>query len=73
MSFDLDIGFTSERGPRTGNEDFALVRQPGPSDAAWGVIAALILALFLLICSPVVAKYLCESTGDMPSDVCTTR
>lgn len=41
MSFDLDIGFTSERGPRTGNEDFALVRQPGPSDAAWGVIAAL--------------------------------
>ena len=41
MSFDLDIGFTSERGPRTGNEDFALVRQPGPGDAAWGVIAAL--------------------------------
>jgi len=41
MSFDLDIGHTSERGPRTGNEDFALVRQPGPGDAAWGVIAAL--------------------------------
>jgi serine/threonine protein phosphatase PrpC/DNA-binding HxlR family transcriptional regulator len=41
MSFNVDIGFASERGPRTGNEDFALVRQPGPQDAAWGVIAAL--------------------------------
>ncbi len=41
MSFHVDIGFTSERGPRSGNEDFALVRQPGPAESAWGVIAAL--------------------------------
>jgi len=41
MSFNVDIGHTSERGPRSGNEDFALVRQPGPSESAWGVIAAL--------------------------------
>ena len=42
------------------------------SQVGW-VQRFVILALFLLICSPVVAKYLCESTGDMPSDVCTTR
>jgi serine/threonine protein phosphatase PrpC len=41
MSFHVDIGFCSERGPRSGNEDFALVRQPGPAESAWGVIAAL--------------------------------
>jgi serine/threonine protein phosphatase PrpC len=41
MSFHVDIGFTSERGPRTGNEDFALARQPDASEAAWGVVAAL--------------------------------
>lgn len=41
MSFDLDIGFTSERGPRTDNEDFAMVRLPMASESAWGVIAAL--------------------------------
>jgi hypothetical protein len=41
MSFNVDIGITSERGPRTGNEDFAMVRQPGPKESAWGVIAAL--------------------------------
>jgi serine/threonine protein phosphatase PrpC len=41
MSFNVDIGHTSERGPRTGNEDFALARQPGPSEAPWGVMAAL--------------------------------
>lgn len=41
MSFSLDIGFASERGPRTGNEDFAMVRQPGSKESAWGVIAAL--------------------------------
>ncbi len=41
MSFHVDIGFTSERGPRSGNEDFALVRQPGPAESAWGVIAGL--------------------------------
>ena len=41
MSFNVEVGFASERGPRTGNEDFALVRQPGPQESAWGVIAAL--------------------------------
>jgi len=41
MSFNLDIGYTSERGPRTDNEDFALIRQPLASESAWGVVAAL--------------------------------
>ena len=41
MSFDLDIGFVSERGPRSDLEDFAGVRQPGPGEAPWGVVAAL--------------------------------
>jgi serine/threonine protein phosphatase PrpC/serine/threonine protein kinase len=41
MSFNVDIGFTSERGPRTGNEDFAMARQPEPHESAWGVMAAL--------------------------------
>lgn len=41
MSFNLDIGHTSERGPRTDNEDFAVVRLPMPAESAWGVIAAL--------------------------------
>lgn len=41
MSFNVDIGFCSERGPRSDNEDFALVRHPGPGESDWGVIAAL--------------------------------
>ena len=41
MSFDLDIGFASERGPRSELEDFAAVRHPGASEAPWGVVAAL--------------------------------
>jgi len=41
MSFTVDVGFATERGPRSHNEDFAQVRQPGPAESAWGVIAAL--------------------------------
>ncbi|MEY4765775.1 MAG: hypothetical protein RI907_2448 [Pseudomonadota bacterium] len=41
MSFDVDIGFCSERGPRSANEDFAGVCQPQAHEAAWGVVAAL--------------------------------
>jgi serine/threonine protein phosphatase PrpC len=41
MSFNVDIGFTSERGPRSGNEDFAMARQPAPHESPWGVMAAL--------------------------------
>ena len=32
-----------------------------------------LVALFLLICSPVFAKNLCQTASDVPSDVCTTR
>jgi serine/threonine protein phosphatase PrpC len=41
MSFDIDIGHASERGPRSGNEDFAAVVRPAPADAALGWIAAI--------------------------------
>lgn len=41
MSFDLDIGYASQIGPRTDLEDFAAVGQPGPHEEAWGVIAAI--------------------------------
>lgn len=41
MSFDLDIGYASQRGPRTDLEDFAGVGQPAPQEEAWGVIAAI--------------------------------
>lgn len=40
MSFDVDIGHASERGPRENNEDFAAVVQPAPSDDRRGLIAA---------------------------------
>lgn len=40
MSFDLDIGFASERGPRTTLEDWGGVRLPGPAEGPWGVVAA---------------------------------
>lgn len=40
MSFDVDIGWASERGPRTDMEDFAAVRRPAVGESAWGVIAA---------------------------------
>jgi serine/threonine protein phosphatase PrpC len=41
MSFDLDIGHASERGPRDRLEDFAAVVRPTPQHEAHGVIAAL--------------------------------
>jgi serine/threonine protein phosphatase PrpC len=41
MSFNVDVGHSSERGPRTHNEDFARVRQPELAESAWGVMAAL--------------------------------
>ncbi|MCM5680294.1 bifunctional protein-serine/threonine kinase/phosphatase [Schlegelella sp. S2-27] len=40
MSFDVDIGRCSERGPREENEDFSGVVQPAHQDAAHGLIAA---------------------------------
>ena len=40
MSFDVDIGHASERGPRENNEDFAAVMLPAPSDDRRGLIAA---------------------------------
>ena len=40
MSFDVDIGWASERGPRTDMEDFAAARRPAAGESAWGVIAA---------------------------------
>ena len=41
MSFDVEIGQASERGPRASNEDFAAVRRPAPGEEARGLIAAI--------------------------------
>ncbi len=41
MSFDVDIGQASERGPRALNEDFAAVRRHAPGDESRGLIAAI--------------------------------
>lgn len=41
MSFDLDLGYASERGPRAELEDFAGVGQPAHHEEAWGVVAAI--------------------------------
>ena len=41
MSFDVDIGHASERGPRTLNEDFAAAQRHAAGDAAPAVIAAI--------------------------------
>lgn len=41
MSFDLDVGYASLRGPRSVQDDHAGVGQPSPHEEAWGVIAAL--------------------------------
>jgi len=41
MSFDIDVGHASERGPREENEDFAAVQRPQGADAPLGWIAAL--------------------------------
>lgn len=40
MSFDVDIGYSSERGPRERNEDFAGAVRAEPHEAERGVIAA---------------------------------
>ena len=41
MSFDIDVGHASERGPSESNEDFAAVCAPAPADEPMGWIAAL--------------------------------
>jgi len=41
MSFDIDVGHSSERGPSASNEDFAAVCSPAPADEPMGWIAAL--------------------------------
>jgi serine/threonine protein phosphatase PrpC len=41
MSFDLEVGYASQRGPRSMLEDYAGVGQPAPHEGPWGVIAAL--------------------------------
>lgn len=41
MSFDMEVGYASQRGPRSTLEDYAGVGHPAPHEAAWGVIAAL--------------------------------
>ncbi len=40
MSFDVEIGYTSAKGPRERNEDFAAAVRPAPHDEALGLIAA---------------------------------
>ena len=41
MSFDVDIGQATERGPRTLNEDYAAARRDTADDGASGIIAAI--------------------------------
>lgn len=41
MSFDIEVGQASHRGPREGLEDFAAAARPAPHEEAWGVIAAI--------------------------------
>lgn len=41
MSFDLEIGYASERGPRPVLEDHVAVGWPRQQEEGWGVIAAL--------------------------------
>ena len=41
MSFDIDVGYTSERGPRQENEDFAGACRPTPHEEELGFIAAI--------------------------------
>ncbi|MEO8151452.1 MAG: bifunctional protein-serine/threonine kinase/phosphatase [Rhizobacter sp.] len=41
MSFDIDMGYTSDRGPRQDNEDFAAAMRPAAHEEALGFIAAL--------------------------------
>ena len=41
MSFDVDIGHFSHKGPRETNEDFVAAQRPAPQDEARGCIAAI--------------------------------
>ncbi len=41
MSFDLDIGYASERGPREVNEDFVATRRPAPHEEDLGFVCAI--------------------------------
>ncbi|MDE2401785.1 MAG: bifunctional protein-serine/threonine kinase/phosphatase [Burkholderiales bacterium] len=41
MSFDVEVGHASQRGPREKLEDFAAVARPAPHEEAWGVMAAI--------------------------------
>ena len=41
MSFEVDIGYSSQRGPRERNEDFAGARARAAGEAARGLIAAI--------------------------------
>ena len=41
MSFDVDVGHFSAKGPREVNEDFAALLRPAPSDEARGLVAAI--------------------------------
>ncbi len=41
MSFDVDTGHASDRGPRQRNEDFAAVRRDAADDEARGIVAAI--------------------------------
>ena len=41
MSFEVDVGHFSQRGPREKLEDFAIVVEPLPQDDAWGVMAVI--------------------------------
>lgn len=40
MVFELEIGYCSQCGPKTVNEDFCGVRVPGAHESEWGAIAA---------------------------------
>jgi serine/threonine protein phosphatase PrpC len=41
MSFEIDMGYASDRGPRADNEDFAAARRPAPHEEELGFIAAI--------------------------------
>src|SRR5206468_12312578 len=41
MSFDVEVGHFSLKGPREVNEDFAASLRPEPSDEARGLVAAI--------------------------------
>lgn len=41
MSFEIDLGYASDRGPRAENEDFAAARKPAAHEEELGCIAAI--------------------------------